>query len=140
LTEAERELAMVRRGLDAFSRGAFDEALASMHPEIEWHLTFRVPDLPPDKLIFRGRTEVRELWEQFTGAWTTISIEIEEIVAAQPGIVVARTRFHGLGPGSGVEVDRVVFYVYGIEDELLRSIRPFDTEAEALDAAGLGDA
>lgn len=128
----------MRRGLDAFSRGAFDAALADTHPEIEWHLTFRLPDLPPEKRVFHGHDEVRELWERFTAVWDPIEIEIEEVVAAEPGRIAARTRFRGRGAGSGVEADRVVFYVFRIEDGLLRSIRPFDTEAEALEAAGPG--
>ncbi len=134
---SEADVELVRRGLGAFSRGDFDEALTRIHPEVEWHVTLRLPDLPPDKLVFEGRDEVRELWDKLTGVFDSIAIEVEEVIAQRPGAVVARARFRGRGTGSGVEVDRVVFYVFGIDDGLLRSIRPFDSEAEALAASGL---
>lgn len=137
MSRLEDDLEVVRSGLEAFSRGAFDEALAHTHPEIEWHLTFRVPDLPPEQSVFFGRDEVRALWDRFAETWEALALSIEEVIAAEPGTVVARTRFRARGTVSGVEADRVVFYVFGIEDGLLRSIRPFETEAEAIGAAGL---
>ena len=133
----DRNVETMRRGLEAFSRADWDEALALTHPEVEWHLTFRLPDLPPDKLVYRGHEEVREVWQAFASVWESLTIEIEEIVSADIGRVVARARFHGRGAGSGADADRTVFYLFELEDDLLRSIRPFETEAEAMDAAGL---
>jgi hypothetical protein len=49
--------------------------------------------------------------------------------------VVIRARFVGRGSGSGIEVDRTLFYVFEIAAGKLRRLRPFDTEAQALAAA-----
>ena len=136
----EEQLELVRRGLDAFSRGDLDASLAEIHPEIEWHIAFRLPDLPFDKEVYRGRDEVRQLWTAFRSAWDELTIDLEEVVAAVPGTVVLGARFRGRGQGSGAEVDQRVFFVYEIEDDQLRSSRPFETRAEALAAAGLDDA
>jgi ketosteroid isomerase-like protein len=135
---ADRNVERVRAGLAAFSRGDYEQALASMHPEIEWHVAFSLPDIPSDKPVYHGRDEVRELWRIFAGGWQTLALEIEEIIAADAANVVARTRFRARGPASEIEVDRVVYYAYAIEDDLLRAIRPLAGEAEALAAAGLG--
>ena len=49
----------MRVGFDAWSRGSLDESLAVMDPAIEWHIAFRLPDLPPDLRVVRGHDEVR---------------------------------------------------------------------------------
>jgi ketosteroid isomerase-like protein len=130
-----------RRGFAAFSSGDWDKALATMHPEVEWHVAFALPDLPLGKTVFRGREEVRELWAAFTSIWERITIEMEavESLSGAEGrwVLVARSRFRGQGGASGAQVDRVVHYVLETEGDLLRRIRPFDTEADALAAAGL---
>jgi hypothetical protein len=59
------------------------------------------------------------------------------VVDAREDLVVVRARFVGRGSGSGVEVDRRLFYVFEIVAGKLKRLRPFDTEADALAAAGL---
>lgn len=129
-----------RRGFAAFSSGDWDAALLTMHPEVEWHAAFPLPDLPPGKTVFRGRDEVRELWSAFASIWESISIDMEAVEHVTEvddrWVIVARCRFRGQGGASGAQVDRVFHYVLDAEDDLLRRIRPFDTEAEALAAAG----
>ena len=127
----------IRRGFGAWSRGSIDETLSTMDPEIEWHVTFRLPDLPPDLTVVRGHDQVRELWVAFRSAWEEITIEIEEVVHDADDTVVARARFQGRGAGSGIEVDRTLFYVLDLRDGLLFRIRPFDDLDEARRAAGL---
>lgn len=132
---------LAREGLDAFSRRDFDASLAIMHPDIEWHLTFPLPDLPPGKTVFRGHDEVRSLWENFTSTWESMTIEIEGIEAEEPAergeIVIVHVRFCGLGEGSGIEVDQSLYYVFEIEDDLLVRLRPTDSLDEARTMAGL---
>ena len=89
-------VATAERGFAAFSRGDWDACLAEVDPEIEWHLTFPLPDLPPDKTVFRGHAAV-----------------------------------------SGIEVDRVVFYIQDLRDAKMIRQRPFETEADAFAAAGV---
>jgi ketosteroid isomerase-like protein len=127
----ERNLENLERGLDAFSRGAFDEVIDTVHPEIEWHITFRLPDRPHAKDVYRGRKEVEELWAAFASVWDELTIALEEILYADDERVVARARFRGRGEGSGVEVDRLVFFAYRMRDDMLIYSRAFDDEASA---------
>ncbi len=134
---AERNLELMRRGLDAFSRGAFDEAAAEIHPEIEWHVAFRLPDLPLERDVCHGKDEVRALWEAFSAAWEVLTVEVEEVMHVDDERIVARARFRGRGATSQVEVDRVLFYSYRIRDGLLAYTRAFEDEESARRDAGL---
>ena len=129
-------LTLITDGLAAFSSNDFDAAVSDMHPDIEWHVLFRMPELPPGKTVFRGTAEVRELWALIKGGWDDIQVGVEDVVADRGDTTVVRARFVGKLRDSDVAIDRVVYYVFEIEDGLLRRLRPFDTEAEALAAAG----
>lgn len=122
--------------MSAWSRGDLDASLAEMHQDIEWHVAFRLPDLPPGKDVFHGHDEVRRLWTGLREVWDEITLDIEEELWESKETALVRVRFRGTGGSSGIEVDRVLYYVLDVEDELLRRIRPFDDEAEARRAAG----
>jgi ketosteroid isomerase-like protein len=140
VSRAERNIQLLRDGLDAFSRGDLRGSLDNIDPDIEWHVAFRVPDLPLPKDVYRGRDEVEILWTQFRSAWEEMTGRIEEILYVDDERVVARARFRGRGAVSGVEVDRIVFYAFRIRDEKLAYCRGFDDEASARADLGLADA
>lgn len=128
-------LELARRGFDAFSRRDFDATLATVHPDIEWHLAFRLPDLPVDKEVYRGHDEVRELWVAMSEVWDSLTIEVEEVLEDRDDILVLRTRFTGRSARHEVDIERVVHYVMEVREGTLRRVRPFESEAEALEAA-----
>ena len=140
MSATERNVQLLLHGLDAFSRGDLSESLESMHPDVEWHVAFRLPDLPLPKDVYRGREEVEALWRQFRSAWDELTVQVEEIRYVDEERVIARARFRGRGIGSGVEVDRVVFYAFRLRDDLLVYCRTFDDEALARADLSLGDA
>lgn len=125
---------LARRNMAAWSRGDFDTALASMHPEIEWTVTFRLPDLPYDKDVYRGHEELRMLWKAFAEVWDTLTTEIEEVLYDEGDFLITRNRFVGRGSGSGIEVDRTIFYLLEIRDEKLWRVTPYESETEARQA------
>jgi ketosteroid isomerase-like protein len=139
LNERERNIETTRRALDAFSRGALDEAVGYIDPDIEWHVAFRLPDLPASKDILRSREEVLDLWRAFTSAWARIGLEIEEFLYADDERQVLRARFVGKGSESGIEVDRIVFLSYRIRDGRLVYSRTHDDEVSARRDLGLDD-
>jgi ketosteroid isomerase-like protein len=135
----ERNVQLLQEGFEAFSSGDPRASLDSMHPDIEWHVVFRLPDLPLPKDVYRGRDEVAAVWRQFGSAWEELIVEIEEIRHVDEERVVAKARFRGRGRGSGIEVDRVVFFAFRIRDELLVYSHAFDDEASARADLGLDD-
>jgi ketosteroid isomerase-like protein len=128
---------VAQEGFKAFSEGRFEDCLATLDPEIEWHISFRLPDLPPDQHVARGHDEVRELWRRFTGVWEELVFDPEEFVHDAGDTVIVRIHVHGVGRESGVAVDRTLYYLLTVRDELLTRIVPFDTLAEAAAAGGI---
>jgi ketosteroid isomerase-like protein len=139
VSDRERNIERLRQGLDAFGRGAFDEAVEYLDPEIEWHVAFRLPDLPYAKDVYRGPDEIMALFATFASVWDELTIELEEILYADDERIVARARFRGRGEGSGAEVDRVVFYAYRMRKGMLAYSRAFDDEVSARRELGLGE-
>jgi ketosteroid isomerase-like protein len=129
---------IARGALAAWSRGDLEATLATVDPDIEWHVSFALPDLPPDKAVFRGHEELADLWRAFRSAWEELTLEIERVVRDEDDTLVLEASFHGRGGGSGIEVERRIFYVMQIRDGLLLRMRPFASEAEALAAADRG--
>jgi ketosteroid isomerase-like protein len=139
LSDAERTIDTVRRGLAAFSRGDFEAAAHEIHPDIEWHVTFRLPDLPLPNDVYRGPEEVLQLWRAFTSAWETMETEIEEILYVDAERALLRVRFAGRGAESGVEVNRILFQAYRLREGRLIYSRGHDDEASARHDLGLTD-
>ena len=131
---------LVREGFRAFSEGRYEDSLALMDPEIEWHIAFRIPDLPPDTAVVRGHQEIRELWGRFTEAWDSLTFDPEQILYDDRERVIVRIQVHGVGAGSGVEVDRTIFYASTVRDGKLLRILPFDTPAAAAEHLGVDPA
>jgi ketosteroid isomerase-like protein len=130
-------LEATRRGFAAFSRRDFDASLAEVDPDVEWHLAFRLPDLPADKRVYRGHDEVRSLWTHLLEVWDSLTLEVEEVLHDADDLLIVRSRFRGRGRGSGVEVDRTVFYVLNLREGRLLRVVPCESESEAREAAGL---
>ena len=42
MNATERNVQLIREGLEAFSRGDLGESLERMHPDVEWHVVFRL--------------------------------------------------------------------------------------------------
>jgi ketosteroid isomerase-like protein len=139
LTEAERNRELVEHGFALFSAGDFGAAIATVHPRIEWYITFHLPDLPAGKDVYRGQAEVLTVWEAFKSVWEELVIEIEEFLHADEERLVFRARFKARGAASGIEIDRVVFYAARIEDQMLVYLRAHDDELSARRDLGLED-
>jgi ketosteroid isomerase-like protein len=127
----------VTRGFAAFSRGDWDGTFAEIDPEIEWHLTFQLPDLPPGKTVYRGFDEVRTLFDNLAAFWKELTLEVLEVVHEGEDLLIVKSRFSGRSGDAGIEVDRVLYYLLELRDGRLQRLRPFDTEAEAFEAAGV---
>ncbi len=120
----------------AWSRRDYDAALALMDPEIEWHMVFPLPDLPPERRVVRGRDAVRKVWETLDEAWESITLEIEEVLYDEDEQLVLRVKFRGRGRGSGAEVERTTFYAMSLRDGLLTKTQPFESAGQAMAAVG----
>ncbi len=92
----------VEKAMGAFSRGELEEVPATPAPDVEWHLAFQLPDLPPGKTVFRGHDEARGIWTAFRSAWDGLVIDREEAEAEEGDALAVRVRFSGRGERSGI--------------------------------------
>ena len=125
---------IVRRGVDAFSRAAWDESVELMAPEVEWH---DAPDLPGARL-YRGREGVLARWRDMAEALDDFTVEIEQLFDAGDEVVVFFTS-RGRGRVSGLEVSRKIAQIATVREGRVIKIVGYDNRAKALEAAGLSE-
>jgi ketosteroid isomerase-like protein len=123
-----------RGAMEAYSSGEFDRALAAFHPNIEWSVDASVQ---PDAETFRGHEGVQRFWGMWGEVIDEMRLEIEECRALDERQVLAITRAHGTGAGSGAEVQSSRFAELAeFEDGLVVRVRLFGSVRRALAAAG----
>jgi len=124
---------LVRRMIELFHQGGIDRALedASGDFVMDWSNS-----IGPLKGVYRGREEIIGLWRSFTDAWDEVRWDAEEILEAGPTQVVVVNHVHMRGKGSGVEVDATGVQLWTIVDGEARSIRLYQSRADALAAVG----
>jgi ketosteroid isomerase-like protein len=127
---SREDVERVRRGLEAFSRGDLDEALAGFHEQILWEV-----NLGPDAAAYRGHGGVREFWSEWREAFEGFRLRIEELDEVGDGRILAVTRAEGTGSGSGAPVASAQFcQLFEVEDDEIVRVRLFATRAAALAA------
>jgi len=92
---------IVRRLIEAWDRGDYSAALASIDPEIEVNVDYQA-DIDG---TYRGHTGLAEMLGAFWAEFERPRIEIEEAMPAGNDDVVLGVRFFGRGKRSGVETD-----------------------------------
>jgi ketosteroid isomerase-like protein len=131
---------LLRKGFRAFSERRYEDCLETMHPDVEWHIAFRLPDLPPHRSVVHGHDAVQEVWRQFGAVWDTLVFHPEKILYDSAETAIVRVHVQGVGRESQIEVDRTLYYVMTIRDRLLQRLVPFDSPGEAAEAAGVDPA
>jgi ketosteroid isomerase-like protein len=121
-----------RRGMEAYSRGDYEAALEGFDPTIEWsvHRT-----LAPDAGIYHGHEGVKRFCKTWEEAISGMALEIEECRCVGENRVLAITRAHGRGAGSGAPVASGRFaQIAEFRDGLVVRVRLFGDVQHALDA------
>jgi ketosteroid isomerase-like protein len=132
----KQNVEIVRRVFDAVSRGDPEAAMevAADDFEMDWSNS-----IGPAKGIYRGLEEVRALQDSFLDAFDEVRWDPEEIIEVDQSrlIVVNHTRMRGRG--SGVEVDAVGAQLWTIREGVARSVKLYQSKADALEAVGRGE-
>jgi ketosteroid isomerase-like protein len=133
--QPDREAEIVRRvraSFEAFNRGDYDEATASMHPDVEY-----VP--VAGQAPIRGREALRAWMEP--SAWDQQAIEPLDITVGENKVLVL-SHTTARGAASGIEMEIDAWTVLTIDDELrLTRVETFSPHEEHLarSSAGVGD-
>jgi ketosteroid isomerase-like protein len=120
----------VRRGV-----ASVDAFWAMLDEYVVWDLRAwgAVPDLD---LVYVGRDAVIKASSHYWGTWEDYEVEAEEILAADPSVVVI-LRERGSGKGSGAPFSRLHPQLWTFRAGRIIRWESLPSRAEALEAAGL---
>ncbi len=90
----------------------------------------------PITRIYHGHDGVRQYFSEWLESFEAHEARAEKFIEAGDDVIVG-IRLRGRGKASGVEVEMARCNVYRMRDGLAVRVEPYETEAEALQAAGL---
>jgi ketosteroid isomerase-like protein len=126
----------IREAVEAFNSGHMEDALARVHPEVEWTSA----DAFPDAQTYRGPEGVRQFFATWLDTFEGFRLHLERCDTAGDDLVIAALRVSGEGTESGVPVESPTFFqVVEFQDGQILRARMFPTEEDALEAAGLSE-
>ena len=126
---------LIQRAFEAFNRRDLDAFLELMDPEVEFTPYERVLEgLGP----YRGHDGVRTWWDEAFTVFPAFRVEPGEI-RDHGDVTLAHGRLRGEGASSGVAFDRVMWHIARWRGKKQVWWSAFETEAEALEAAGLSE-
>jgi hypothetical protein len=123
---------IVRQATYAYNRGAFEEAIVWMDPEIEWDMS-RVQ--VPDPGVYRGFDGLRIFHNSWDESWASLELEPQEFIAAGDQ-VVSVVRQLGRGRLSGAEVEQSFAQLWTLRDGKIVRMEMHPNREAALEAAG----
>jgi len=129
---SEENVELVRRSIDAFSRGDFDGVLEGFAPDalIDWSNSIGF-----DAGVFRGHGEMRAFLERFYEGFDDIRLELlygpEEV---ENGFVVTENVSYSRGR-DGIVVPAQSTFLTTVRDGEQTSLTLYQTRQEALEAA-----
>ena len=132
---SQENLEIVRRSTDALSRGDFEGFLENWAEDavVDWSRSRGL-----DARVFRGHAEIRAFAERFREAFDEMQLELEDLTEIEDGLLVAQNLAH-MRSRSGVEVQARSAWLISIRGGEQTSLTLYQTEQEALEAAGLSE-
>jgi ketosteroid isomerase-like protein len=118
--------AIVRRMLDDYLRGDFEQALSAFAEDVEWRDQFG---------IYHGREGVAQSVSKWAGTWDEFRMEVAEVLDAGGQDVLVILRQSGRGRGSGVPVEGDMPWMYCVRGGEIVSVRLLADPEQALKAA-----
>jgi len=87
--------------------------------------------------VFRGPGAPGELMRTFGQSFDDLTLEVDGVLEAPDGRLVATIAVHGRGAASGIAIDKRQAHVWSFSDGEARTMRIHGQPAEALKAVGL---
>jgi ketosteroid isomerase-like protein len=129
---SQENVEIIRQAYEAISRRDFASFNHHAHPQIELHTAAQSPEAG----LYRGKDAVVRYTEGMFEPFESIRFEIEELANASDRIAIVTT-YYAVPRGSAQEMNRRVFEVWLVRDNLLAERRTYRTAAEAIEAVGL---
>lgn len=122
----------IERALRAYNEDGVEAMLHFIHPEFEMTTTTEVAAEPD---TYRGHDGVRRYFGSFLEIMDEVRVEPIEIEARGDGGLV-RFNLVARGKATGIEAVQKGFGIFDLEGDLVRRIRFFPSEEEAVAAFG----
>jgi ketosteroid isomerase-like protein len=129
---SQENVEVVKRALEAFSRGDADAFAALTTPDLEWKTGLGAVEGE----IFRGWDGVQTYFRRLASAWDRFRFIPSEL-RDRGDVVLALGRLEGQSRGGGVPVDSPVGAVWDLRDGKIWRLRAYLDQAEASAVAGL---
>jgi ketosteroid isomerase-like protein len=133
---SQENVEIVRRVWAAVEGRDTEAVLAFYDPAIGWQE--RTGALELQDHSYQGHEGVRQFWREWLEPFETFEAHSETFIDAGDNVVVG-FRLSGRGKASGAQVEWRLWNVYTIRNGLVILIQAFETEGEALEAAGLSE-
>ena len=132
---SQENVEMIRAAMEAWNRGAWDEALKDAAPGFELDNSSSAGEW---RGVHRGPDQAKRMWEAFLEPWESVRIEVSEFIEADEGVVVTRQKAHFVGR-DGIELPGPTRsgWLWTIRDGKLAQLAIYNDLNEALEAAGL---
>jgi len=122
---------IVKRAIDAFSRGDADTFAALTTPDLEWKTGLGAIEGE----IFRGREGIETYFARLSAAWAEFRFLADEF-RDLGDVVLVLGRLAGRGRGGGVPVDSPVGAVWDLRGGAIWRLRAYLDQDEAANVAG----
>jgi ketosteroid isomerase-like protein len=133
---SQENVERVKEAVEAINGRNLEAALKFAHPDIEWQTL----DTFPDAETYRGPEGVLSFFQSWMDTFKGFRLHLDKCEAVDEHRVLARLRVSGEGVESGVEIESPPFLqLLEYRDGLLIRARMFQTDGEALEAAGIKD-
>jgi ketosteroid isomerase-like protein len=128
---SQRNVQIVERAIDAFSRGDAVTFTELTTPDVEW--TTGLGAIEGE--VFHGHEGVATYFARLDSAWDEFHFHAHEY-RDLGDVVVALGRLEGIGRGGGVPVDSPVGAVWDLRDGVVWRLRAYLDHDKALAVAG----
>jgi uncharacterized protein len=131
---SEEDVALVRRGFEAFAQGDPDAMGGFWADDIDYRAVEGALD---DRGPMHGKDAVRAYVQDWLDMFDDFKVEPVELIDAGEDQVIAVLRNSGRAKLSGVEIDLTYAVVFTTRDGKIARGREYWTKEQALEAAGL---
>jgi steroid delta-isomerase-like uncharacterized protein len=123
---------VVRRFYEAFNRRDADAAVRLVAPDFSFRSEFGALS----GRRYEGPAGFRQYFRDMDETWSAFRVELDETVTAGDA-VIASYREHGIGRGSGVEIEARGCDVWRLRDGLVVRLDNYAAKEQAMAAVGL---
>jgi ketosteroid isomerase-like protein len=131
---SQENVEIVQAAFRAFEAKDSDAWVNCFHPNVE----FLLPRNALEGGSYRGHEGVRRALADSYETWEGIRIEIQDVREVDDRVVVL-SRNINMGKGDAPTVEYQSAYLANLRDGKIAHLRPYQSHAEALEAAGLSE-